>query len=208
MEERLKNIVKALEAFAKERGGDLAISFQNGSWSVALTWGREAPDSPMAGAQALGSAPFLEEALIQVVEEARVELPIEAARTAGPTWQELLGSESALLVRLGQLVFVWAKGAPTIKVVRAEPVEVATATGEDLELEVAVEIAAPGDLDHRDAEGFEAFCREFVGAGGSSITADEAANLFAAYTGGVVDSALFDSVTPKLEAIAGKELVP
>lgn len=323
MEERLKNIVKALETFANERGGDLAIGFQNGCWSVALTWGREAPDSPMAGAQALGSGPFLEEALIQVAEEAHVELPVggdtdvlrgevvlvagagdqrsivanydpscklvqfvqygeevfgtlepvepeewqqivdrlgraapfmqrvlvlvqaieRAAEGAEPvpdlqqelraalrqfagsiepeqvvevahaadkiTWEKLLDGDSAVLIRLGHLVFVWAKDASTIKVVRAEPVEAAVATAEDLELDVAFEIDVPPELGHHDAEAFETFCREFVGVGGNSIiTADEAANLFAAYTGGVVDSALFDSVTPKLEAIAGKELVP
>lgn len=122
MPEPLRNIITALETFAKERGGDLAIGYANGEWSVALTWGREAPDSPMAGAQAIGSDMVLEAALRQVAEEAHVELP----ETTAP-----------------------------------EP-----------------------------------------------ITAEEAANLFAAFTGGVVDSALFDSVTPKLEVIAGKELVP
>jgi hypothetical protein len=39
------------------------------------------------------------------------------------------------------------------------------------------------------------------------ITPEEAENLFRAFTGGEVDAALFDSVTPKLEALAGKELV-
>lgn len=42
----------------------------------------------------------------------------------------------------------------------------------------------------------------------TAITADEAENLFAAFAGGRVNGALLDSVTPKLEALAGKELVP
>lgn len=94
MEERLKNIVKALETFANERGGDLAIGFQNGCWSVALTWGREAPDSPMAGAQALGSGPFLEEALIQVAEQAHVELPVGGDRDLHRDAEVVLVAES------------------------------------------------------------------------------------------------------------------
>lgn len=204
MPEPVRNILTALETFAKERDGDLAIGYGKGEWSVALTWGREAPDSPMAGAQALGSAAVLEDALLQVAQQAHVELGIGSTTT----WEELLGGESALLIRLGQLVFVWAKDAPTIKVVRADGMEATVAAAMDLELDVVTEIDVPEELDPKDSERFDAFCREFVGAGASSITADEAANLFAAYTGGVVDSALFDSVTPKLEAIAGKELVP
>lgn len=40
------------------------------------------------------------------------------------------------------------------------------------------------------------------------LTAAEAEGLFACYSGGVVDADILNWVTPKLEAIAGKELVP
>jgi hypothetical protein len=78
---KLKGMVKALEAFADEHDGELAIGFGLGpiskraGWSVSLTWGKEAPDSPMAAAQALGVGHTLEDALRKVAEEAKIELP-------------------------------------------------------------------------------------------------------------------------------------
>lgn len=124
------------------------------------------------------------------------------------TWDELLG-ESALLVRLGQLVFIWSKDSSFVKVVRAAPVEGEAELSEAIAtLDVALEIEVPPGLRH-DGAPFHAFCREFVGgADGTSITPEEAEGLFACYSGGAVDAELLNSVTPKLEGIAGKELVP
>jgi hypothetical protein len=73
--DQLKDLTRRLESFANDREGDLAIGFANSQWSVALTWGREAPDSPMAGAQALGSGSLLEDALLQVADQAGIEVP-------------------------------------------------------------------------------------------------------------------------------------
>lgn len=90
------------------------------------------------------------------------------------TWTELLGGESALLVRLGELIFIWVKDALVIKVVRASPVEAAVAVGEDLEVEVVTEIEVPDDLAET-PDSFTAFCREFVGATDEiSISVEEA----------------------------------
>lgn len=165
----------------------------------------------------LDDVPFLIRALADLetcppIIKAGISLYFDAPDLLAPTtttWEELLGGESALLVRLGRLVFVWAEATPTIKVVRVEPVEeVAVATEEDLELKVVLEIDVPEGLDPKDSEGFGNLCREFVGAEGSSITPEEAEGLFACYSGGQVDAELLNAVTPKLEAIAGKELAP
>jgi hypothetical protein len=50
--------------------------------------------------------------------------------------------------------------------------------------------------------------REAEGLAENAISPAEAENLFAAYAGGSVDATLLDSVTLKLETIAGRELVP
>lgn len=83
------------------------------------------------------------------------------------TWTELLGGESALLVRLGELIFTWAKGAPVIKVVRAVPEKpVAELSDEELTIRVILEIEPPADLsqDPEEVDAFVEFCRAFVGA--------------------------------------------
>jgi hypothetical protein len=72
------------------------------------------------------------------------------------SWDELLGGESALLVRLGQLIFIWAKDTSIVKVVRAEE-----EFGE--QVEVMTEVEVPPGL-RQDGEPFMDFCREFVGA--------------------------------------------
>lgn len=43
-----------------------------GDASISITWGREAPDSPMAAAQALGYGATLQEAIEGALGEARV----------------------------------------------------------------------------------------------------------------------------------------
>jgi hypothetical protein len=122
------------------------------------------------------------------------------------TWDQLLG-ESALLVRLGQLVFIWSKDTSIVKVVRAAPSEGEAELSEAIAtLDVALEVEVPPGLVY-DGDPFAAFCRKFVGAEGGSITAEEAVNLFACFSGGQVDGDLLNSVTPKLEAIAERELV-
>jgi hypothetical protein len=72
--------LEAVEDFAAEQGGVFSLGFRPDplvamrSWSAMLTWGREARDSPMAGAQALGSGSSAEEAIDQVIGEARIEV--------------------------------------------------------------------------------------------------------------------------------------
>lgn len=72
------NRIEQVCKFAEERDADLSIQRGHpadggpGVWSVMLTWGREAPDSPMAAAQSLGLAETLEEAIEQVATELRL----------------------------------------------------------------------------------------------------------------------------------------
>lgn len=113
----------------------------------------------------------------KVMDQAAILVAANVLRIAGTatTWQELLDGDSALLIRLGHLVFVWGKDSRTIRVVRAEPVpDEAQATAEDLELKVVLEITAPDHLDQQESESFEGFCREFVGAGGGSVKFERA----------------------------------
>lgn len=68
-----ENLLKRLDTFAKRQNASVVIVGQADpeyDWSVMITWGQEAPDSPMAGAQALGSADFLNEAIAQALTEA------------------------------------------------------------------------------------------------------------------------------------------
>lgn len=72
------------------------------------------------------------------------------------TWEELLGGgDFYLIVRQGQLLFVWPKDTSIVKLVRCE---------EDppTEVEVAFELEVPPGL-RQDPESFVGFCREFVG---------------------------------------------
>lgn len=71
------------------------------------------------------------------------------------TWEELLGGESCLLIRLGQLLFTWPKDSSIVKIVRTEE-----ETPE--EVEVAFEVEVPPSL-RQDSEPFMDFCRAFVG---------------------------------------------
>lgn len=63
-----------LERFMVATGGaQLALTYDSPAdgWSVMLNFGREAPDSPMAGGSALGAAGTAAEALRQALDEAR-----------------------------------------------------------------------------------------------------------------------------------------
>lgn len=73
-ETSLKNLMSRIEEFAAERNGSLGVHFGNHEWSVSLTWGEEEPGSPMVGAQALGIGSLLEHALIQVAQEAQIDI--------------------------------------------------------------------------------------------------------------------------------------
>ncbi len=59
-------IVRRSEGSAKRSGH----RHTGGEWTVAMTWGAEAPDSPMVGAAAHGIADTYEEALTQALDEA------------------------------------------------------------------------------------------------------------------------------------------
>lgn len=77
-------LLDAIQGFAERQGGTLGLSFNSsesrtGRWSAALTFGQEAPDSPMAGGQALGIGESPAEVLRQVAEEAHIEV-------SGPDW--------------------------------------------------------------------------------------------------------------------------
>lgn len=119
--DRIVDQLTALQDFADNHDGVFTLGFTKGEWSSTLTWGREAPESSMAGAQALGADADLGLALAHVMGEARIPLP-----------------ESS-----------------------AEP-----------------------------------------------LTPEDAEQLFACYSGGPIDAELLDKITPKLEAIAGRELAP
>jgi hypothetical protein len=76
----LLDMIAAIEMFAHERGGMFGLSFnaceeRTRKWAASLTWGREAPDSPMVSAQALGIGEVIREALQQVIDEAHIEVP-------------------------------------------------------------------------------------------------------------------------------------
>lgn len=71
--------LEAIAAFCHREDGIFSLSLNaradTGKWSGHLTWGREAPDSPMAAAQALGIGDSPVEAVYQIVDEARIEVP-------------------------------------------------------------------------------------------------------------------------------------
>lgn len=46
----------------QEDGGQVTAAWDGAEWTLAVTWGKEAPDSDMAGAAAYGIAPTLQEA--------------------------------------------------------------------------------------------------------------------------------------------------
>lgn len=71
-------LLDAIASFAEEREATIAIVFnatRSGRWAAHLTFGREAPDSPMAAGQALGMGESLSEVLEQLVHEAQIEVP-------------------------------------------------------------------------------------------------------------------------------------
>jgi hypothetical protein len=95
--------------------------------------------------------------------------------------------------------------------------------GRVLALVKAIEAAASESPDSRTADELRAATGQFAGGiepeqvveiahaadgQGDSLTAEEAVQLFHCYSGGPIDSELLDRITPKLEAIAGKELAP
>lgn len=59
--------------FAREHDGTFVTGYSRGEWSVTLTWGKEAADSPMAAAQAIGCSELLPDALRQMLDEARIQ---------------------------------------------------------------------------------------------------------------------------------------
>jgi hypothetical protein len=72
-------LLERLETFAKEQGasvaviGDLIVPKETDpyyEWSVSIVWGRESPNSEMAGAHAIGADTFLKEAIEQALTEA------------------------------------------------------------------------------------------------------------------------------------------
>jgi hypothetical protein len=70
---------EAIQDFTVEHGGILGLVYnasetRTGKWSGHLAWGQEAPDSPMAGAQALGIGESPVEVLRQIAEEAHIEV--------------------------------------------------------------------------------------------------------------------------------------
>jgi hypothetical protein len=61
--------VDALVALVGQESGRVGIGFDGHEWVVALEWGHEAPDSPMAGAASYGVGVELRDALRQVLTE-------------------------------------------------------------------------------------------------------------------------------------------
>jgi hypothetical protein len=71
MEAKLAAIAK----FCAEHEGTFALGIgQKGGWSAMLNFGREAPDSPMAGGSAIGAGDTALEAIDGVISEAKIEV--------------------------------------------------------------------------------------------------------------------------------------
>jgi hypothetical protein len=65
----------AIETFCAGHEGTFALGVgQKGGWSAMLNFGREAPDSPMAGGSAIGTGATAAEAVAAVVEELRLDV--------------------------------------------------------------------------------------------------------------------------------------
>lgn len=66
--DKLETITTRLE---HEGGGHLGVAYidHRAEWLVAVEWGQEAEDSPMAGAASYGTGDTLEQALDQVLAE-------------------------------------------------------------------------------------------------------------------------------------------
>lgn len=68
MEAKLESAFQIIDG---EGGGRLLISKnEDGTWMVGMEWGKEAPDSPMAGAAAYGLENTLYEALESALGDA------------------------------------------------------------------------------------------------------------------------------------------
>jgi hypothetical protein len=67
-------LLERLDRFVRDNEAEASIFSTAGDgglmWGVSITWGREAPDSNMAGAQALGMHEELEESITQALEQA------------------------------------------------------------------------------------------------------------------------------------------
>jgi hypothetical protein len=59
-----------VEKIAADGEGVVALSYGRGLWTVAIEWGREAPDSPMVGAASYGMGATAGEALAAAVSDA------------------------------------------------------------------------------------------------------------------------------------------
>lgn len=71
----LEDKFAAVAKFCAENEGTFALGIgEKGGWSAMLNFGREAPDSPMAGGSALGSGDTAEEAIDGVISEAKIEV--------------------------------------------------------------------------------------------------------------------------------------
>lgn len=70
--EALERLTRFLDGYAGEPVA-FSLRVDAGEASVAIEWGREAPDSPMAGAAAYGSADTTADAVHQALDDTRVE---------------------------------------------------------------------------------------------------------------------------------------
>jgi hypothetical protein len=72
----MQDALEAIAAFCHREDGIFSLALNAradvGKWSASLAWGREAPDSPMVAAQAIGMGDTPAEAIAQIVEEARL----------------------------------------------------------------------------------------------------------------------------------------
>lgn len=66
-------LTRTLDAWAKYVDASVSIArTDEGEWLVMMNFGREAPDSPMAGGSALGADDSLTKAIEQALSDARV----------------------------------------------------------------------------------------------------------------------------------------
>lgn len=68
-------LLRAVAAFAQEHDATFGMSFTGRrGWLCSMTWGQEAPDSPMVGAASYGAGDTPFEALNQMARELRLKV--------------------------------------------------------------------------------------------------------------------------------------
>lgn len=65
-------MMEAITEFLEKYGGSITMAYEAPQWIVALVWGREAPDSPMAAGTAYGTDETAAAAVEMALREAGI----------------------------------------------------------------------------------------------------------------------------------------